>query len=83
MMVPKWIVLVIYEYVITIDREMQTVWCRRWTASSFLLLSSRWVMVLSAVRTLSPIVSRLLLVTISCLFALEVCYPLGGHLAHY
>ena len=39
--------VVIYEYLITIDREVETIWRRRWTASSLLLLSTRWVMVLS------------------------------------
>ena len=47
----KWLVLVIYEYLITLDREVQTVWCRKWTASSLLLLSTRWAMVLSSMLT--------------------------------
>ena len=41
--------VVIYEYLITIDREVETVWWRTWTASSLLLLSTRWVMVLSSI----------------------------------
>ncbi|EKM50963.1 uncharacterized protein PHACADRAFT_212866 [Phanerochaete carnosa HHB-10118-sp] len=41
-------VSVIYEYLITLDLEMQAVWRQRWTASSVLLLSIRWVMIFTA-----------------------------------
>lgn len=39
------IALVVYEYIITFSDEIQTVWKRRLTATSFLLLTIRWVMV--------------------------------------
>ncbi|GJE98365.1 hypothetical protein PsYK624_145940 [Phanerochaete sordida] len=39
------LVLVFYEYVITIDQEIACVWQRKVTAASALLLSTRWVMV--------------------------------------
>ena len=49
------IAVVIYEYLITIDREVEAVWWRPWTASSLLLLSTRWVMVLSSMlQPISP-----------------------------
>ncbi|GJE84685.1 hypothetical protein PsYK624_007610 [Phanerochaete sordida] len=46
--------LVAYEFLITIQLEIDTVWRRPWTATSLLLLSTRWVMVLSAVLNLVP-----------------------------
>lgn len=36
--------MVAYEYVITFDQEVAQVWMRRPTATSLLLLSTRWVM---------------------------------------
>ena len=39
------IAIVVYEYIITFYDEIKTVWKRRWTATSFLLLSIRWIMV--------------------------------------
>ena len=50
-------VLVLYEYLITVDRELQAVWQRRWTATSLLLLSTRWVMVVNAIVELFPVAS--------------------------
>ena len=38
--------LVVYEYLITFDREIAVVWNRRWTATSALLVFVRWTMVL-------------------------------------
>lgn len=38
--------LVAYEYLITLDQEVATVWRRKWTATSVLIVSVRWVMVL-------------------------------------
>lgn len=38
--------MVVYEYLITLDREVAAVWKRKFTATSMLLLSVRWVMLL-------------------------------------
>ena len=46
--------LVIYEYVISFDQEIMHVWTRKLTATSFLLLSTRWVMVLIQILDLVP-----------------------------
>lgn len=50
--------LVAYEYVITLDQEISTVWSRKRTASSALLLSIRWVMVLNQVVSYIPASSK-------------------------
>ena len=44
------IALIIYEYVITFADEIEAVWKRPWTATSVLLLSTRWVMLLTLVN---------------------------------
>ena len=41
--------LPLYEYVITLDLEYSVVWRRKLTATSFLLITTRWAMVLAAV----------------------------------
>ncbi|GJE96339.1 hypothetical protein PsYK624_125330 [Phanerochaete sordida] len=41
--------LLIYEIVITIDREISTVWRRKFSATSLLLLSTRWLMLVNPV----------------------------------
>lgn len=41
--------LVVYEYIITLNQEIVAVWKRRWNATSGLLISIRWVMVLSQI----------------------------------
>lgn len=49
--------MIVYEYIITFDREIQSVWQRKWTASSLLLVSTRWGMVANAIvacASLSP-----------------------------
>ena len=38
--------LVVYEYILTIDREFAVVWKRKFNATSALLISVRWMMVL-------------------------------------
>ncbi|GJE85289.1 hypothetical protein PsYK624_013680 [Phanerochaete sordida] len=38
--------MVVYEYLITLDREVAAVWKRKFAATSMLLLSVRWVMLL-------------------------------------
>ena len=43
------VALVVYEYLITIDQELAVVWKRQWTPASALLISLRWVMILSQV----------------------------------
>lgn len=43
--------LVIYDLVISFHKEAALVWQRRMTATSILLLSTRWALVLSAVAT--------------------------------
>jgi hypothetical protein len=47
-------VLVLYEYVITFEQEVSTIWKRRFTATSILLLSTRWVLVLSQIVPFIP-----------------------------
>ena len=44
----------IYEYAVTFDREVVHVWTRKPSASSLLLLSIRWIMVLTQVFNLTP-----------------------------
>ena len=46
--------LVAYEYIITFDQEVAQVWMRKLTATSFLLLSTRWIMVLSPLIGIIP-----------------------------
>ena len=36
-----------YEYLITFDQEIQCVWRRKWTATSVLLLSIRYITILA------------------------------------
>lgn len=43
------IALALYEYVVTFSQEVTTVWQRRKTATSILLVATRWTMVLNAV----------------------------------
>lgn len=50
--------LVVYEYIITLDQEAASVWKRNWTASSVLLLSIRWVMILNQVTSYVPASSK-------------------------
>ncbi|GJE99246.1 hypothetical protein PsYK624_154960 [Phanerochaete sordida] len=38
------LVFVVYEYIITLDREISAVWCRKRTITSILLLCVRWLM---------------------------------------
>lgn len=45
-------VLLLYEYVITIEEEVNMIWKRKLKASSLLLLGLRWSMLLNAVFTL-------------------------------
>jgi hypothetical protein len=47
-------VLVVYEYVITFDQEVSTIWKRRFIATSILLLSTRWVLVLYQIVPFMP-----------------------------
>ena len=46
--------LVAYEYFFTIDQEVNTVWKRKLTLSSVLLISIRWAMVLNQVPPWIP-----------------------------
>jgi hypothetical protein len=46
--------LVAYEYIITFDQEVAQVWKRKPTATSFLLLSTRWIMVLGPLIGIIP-----------------------------
>ena len=46
--------LVAYEYIITFDQEVVQVWMRKTTATSFLLLSTRWIMVLGPLSDIFP-----------------------------
>lgn len=62
--------LVAYEYIITLDQEISTVWGRKRTASSALLLSIRWVMVLNQVVSYIPVSPK---VCNSCLRWLVKC----------
>ncbi|EKM51939.1 uncharacterized protein PHACADRAFT_199442 [Phanerochaete carnosa HHB-10118-sp] len=46
--------LVLFEYVVTFPEEVNTVWRRKFTWTSILLLSMRWIMVLSQVAAWFP-----------------------------
>ncbi|GJE85359.1 hypothetical protein PsYK624_014380 [Phanerochaete sordida] len=49
-------VLLLYEYALTLPQEFETVWRRKWNATSLLLLLIRWTMVLLGVCSfLQPI----------------------------
>ncbi|GJE98324.1 hypothetical protein PsYK624_145520 [Phanerochaete sordida] len=47
--------LVVYEFVITFDQEIAVGWRRKFTATSLLLLSTRWLMVLGPIVTFVPV----------------------------
>lgn len=47
--------LVVYEFVITLDQEIAAVWRRKFTATSMLLLSTRWLMLLYPILAILPI----------------------------
>lgn len=49
--------LVAYEYVTTLDREVACVWQRKFTATSLLLLLTRWTMVVYQALQMVPLVS--------------------------
>ena len=46
--------LVVYEYFITLDQEVATVWKRKFNATSCLLVTTRWVMLLNQIFTWTP-----------------------------
>ena len=46
------IALVFYEYAITIDQEITTVWKKKVTATSVLLITTRWVMLVNTILQL-------------------------------
>lgn len=46
--------VLVYEYIITFDDEVSTIWRRRWTAPSILLLTTRWNMMIQAVINFAP-----------------------------
>ncbi|GJE98321.1 hypothetical protein PsYK624_145480 [Phanerochaete sordida] len=48
--------LVSYEYVVTIDQEVRCVWVRKPSATTFLLVSTRWVMLLNQLANWIPYV---------------------------
>ncbi|KIP02560.1 hypothetical protein PHLGIDRAFT_122368 [Phlebiopsis gigantea 11061_1 CR5-6] len=50
--------LVAYEYFITFDQEVATVWKRKLTATSVLLLLTRWTMITTQILTYVPITSQ-------------------------
>ncbi|EKM56265.1 uncharacterized protein PHACADRAFT_253302 [Phanerochaete carnosa HHB-10118-sp] len=39
----------VYEFAVTLDQEIAVVWKRKFTATSLLLLSIRWLMVLAPI----------------------------------
>ncbi|GJE96345.1 hypothetical protein PsYK624_125390 [Phanerochaete sordida] len=41
--------LVLYELVITINQEIEVVWKRKFTITSLLLLSTRWLMIVNPI----------------------------------
>ena len=47
-------VLLVYEYVITFEEEVSLAWRKRPTATSILLLTTRWAMVAYCAIGLSP-----------------------------
>ncbi|GJE99206.1 hypothetical protein PsYK624_154550 [Phanerochaete sordida] len=49
--------LIAYEYTITFGREVQCIWARKLTATSLLLLLTRWTMVLSQIWVWIPFLS--------------------------
>lgn len=49
--------LVVYEYAVTMDREINLVWRRKLTAPSLILLLSRWFMLLGPITGNIPLTS--------------------------
>lgn len=47
--------LVLYEFVVTFDQEVEVGWKRKFTATSLLLLATRWLMVLGPIVTFVPV----------------------------
>lgn len=50
--------ILVYDYVLTFAQEVTTVWRRKMTATSLLLVTTRWVMVLQAVVQFVPPVPK-------------------------
>ncbi|GJE98326.1 hypothetical protein PsYK624_145540 [Phanerochaete sordida] len=55
--------LVIYELAITLDQEVSLVWRRRITATSLLLISTRWTMLLALLANFGDIVFTVYVIT--------------------
>ena len=51
------LVLTVCEYVDTLRGEIETIWRAKKTMTSMLLLSTRWVMVLTAIDVMIPVPS--------------------------
>ena len=46
--------LVVYDYVLTLDQEVDTVWRRRFSVVSLLLVLTRWTLLLNIALNLAP-----------------------------
>lgn len=54
-LIPLFLVaLAFYEYILTWQYEQSTVWHRKWTASTWLFLATRYLMLFSAVIQFTP-----------------------------
>ena len=68
----NYLALTIYEYAITLPQEVNTVWQRKWTIASVLLISTRWILLAMAItRLLLPTVSLMLSTSDSWLITLN------------
>lgn len=48
------IAFILFEYVITLRDEITVIWQRKWSPTSFLLLSIRWTLLVEAIFILLP-----------------------------
>ncbi|EKM48691.1 uncharacterized protein PHACADRAFT_202510 [Phanerochaete carnosa HHB-10118-sp] len=46
--------LVFYDYLITLDQEVRTVWQQKFSIVSLLIVSTRWTLILQAASSLLP-----------------------------
>lgn len=69
---------VFYEYAITVELELTTVWKRKWTVTSALLISSRWVAFLYALLSVIPMPPRVSSVSVF-LYSIHAIAERGTH----
>ncbi|EKM56285.1 uncharacterized protein PHACADRAFT_207564 [Phanerochaete carnosa HHB-10118-sp] len=70
------IALVTYEYVVTLDQEIAVVWKRKFTATSMMLLSTRWLMLWGVILMYMPAKQTSSITTLTSLFSALRVYAL-------